>query len=261
MCVSTRLVLRNTGMALLILAPLELAGCGSSTSPSAASPTGSSPISEPAPPLPSGSLVVFTESTSGFSTTDLRDVQEQVVQFNTANELIWTADGTRLPGFEVDTFHYPGTAFINVVGPSRAICPTGCAFEVRFGTKDGQRRAYLTMDYVHDNPGTLVDVEVTGGALVVTKTNVFAPGTFTLSGTVTELTDAGERPVEAASVYRLVASGWRGASTDRNGFYQMAGMYDSTNMVTAIKEGYQEQSRRDVVIKGDTQFDIQLVRR
>jgi hypothetical protein len=204
---------------------------------------------------------VFSESTSGFSTTDLRDVQEQVVQFNTANELIWTADGARLPGFEVDKSHYPGTAFINVVGASRVICPTGCAFEVRFGTKDGERRAYLTMDYVHDNPGTLVDVEVSGGALVVSKTNVFAPGTFTLSGTVTELTDTGERPVEAVSVYRLVASGWRAATTDKSGFYQLAGMYDGTNTVTAVKEGYQEQSRRDVAIKGDTRFDIQLVRR
>jgi hypothetical protein len=249
------------GLLLLTFAPLALTGCGSAASPSSPSPTAPSPISRPAPQPPSQSLVVFTESTSGFSTTDLRDVQEQIVQFNTANELIWTADGTRLPGFEVDKIHYPGTAFIDVVGPSRAICPTGCAFEVRFGTRDGERRAYLTMDYVHDNPGTLVDVEVTGGALLVTKTNVFAPGTFTLSGSVTELTVAGHRPVEAVSVYRLVASGWRGATTDKNGFYQMAGMYDGSNVVTAIKEGYEEQTRRDVSIKGDTRYDIQLVRR
>ena len=33
---------------------------------------------------------------SGFSTSDLRDAQNQVVQFNCNRELIWTADGTRL---------------------------------------------------------------------------------------------------------------------------------------------------------------------
>ena len=53
----------------------------------------------------------------------------------------------------------------------------GCAFEVRFGTRDGERRAYLTVDYGHDNPGTVVDVEVVNGALVFTKTEGFASGT------------------------------------------------------------------------------------
>ena len=245
----------NRGTLPLMLA-LGLAGCGGSGSSSAPSA-----IPQPTPQPPPVSLVVFSESTSGFSTTDLRDVQEQIVQFNTANELIWPPDGTRLPGFEVDKFHYPGTSFINIVGPSRTICPQGCAFEVRFGTKDGERRAYLTMDYVHDNPGTLVDVEVAGGALIVTKTNVFAPGTFMLSGVVTEVTKAGEVPVEGASVYRLVASGWRGATTDNNGTYKMLGMYDGANTVAASKDGYQNQEIRDVSIKGDTRFDIQLVRR
>ena len=56
------------------------------------------------------------------------------------------------------------------------ICPEACAFEVRFGTRDGERRAYLTVDYVHWNPGTLVDVEVAGGALVVTETDEYPPG-------------------------------------------------------------------------------------
>ena len=52
-----------------------------------------------------------------------------------------------------------------------SICSQGCAFVVRFGIKDGKRRAYVTVDYGHDNPGTLVDVEVANAALVVTQTN------------------------------------------------------------------------------------------
>jgi hypothetical protein len=251
----------HVGVLLLTLAPLGLASCGSAASPMSAAPSAPSPVPQPAPLPTLGSLVVFSESASGFSTTDLRDVEDQIVQFNTANELIWTADGTRLPGFFVDQVHYPGTSFIDVVGPSRVICPTGCSFEVRFGTKDGERRAYLTMDYVHDNPGTLVDVDVSAGVLKVARTNVFAPGTFTLSGTVTESTRAGLKPVEAVSVYRSVASGWRGAQTDQNGFYQIAGMYDGSDTVAASKDGYEKQSNEDVPIKGDTRYDIRLVRR
>ena len=141
-------------------------------------------------------LIVFTDPGTGFSTSEVRDVQEQVLQINTADELIWTADGTQLPGYRVDRCCYPGVSYI--VGK---ICAEGCAFEVRFGTKDGERRAYLTADYGHDNPGTLVDVEVSGGALVVTRTSVFVPGSFTLSGVVTEATPAGIVPVAGVAVY------------------------------------------------------------
>ena len=58
----------------------------------AGGPCGTSPV--PSSPAASSSLVAFRESTSGFSTTDLRDAQGHIIQFNTANELIWTADST-----------------------------------------------------------------------------------------------------------------------------------------------------------------------
>lgn len=199
---------------------------------------------------------MFSEPGTGFSTTDLLDVQEQVVQFNTANELIWAADGTRLPGYRVDRTSYPGASFI-----TGQICAEGCALEVRFGAKDGERRAYLTADYGHDNPGTLVDVEVVNGALVVGRTDVFAPGTYTLSGYVTEATDAGNVPVEGVSVYRGVVSGWREATTDRNGFYSILGMFNGTETVVASKDGYVRNDQKGVTIDGDTRFDIRLVRR
>ena len=47
--------------------------------------------------------------------------------------------------------------------------------------------AYLTVDYGHDNPGTLVDVEVANAALVVTQSDLYPPGSPTLTGVVTEV--------------------------------------------------------------------------
>ena len=46
-----------------------------------------------------GPLMVFTEPESGYSTSDFRDVQGQVVQFDLKGRLIWRSDGTRLTGF------------------------------------------------------------------------------------------------------------------------------------------------------------------
>src|SRR5206468_2049436 len=78
-----------------------------------------------------------------------------------------------------------------------------CWLIVRFGSSNGERRAYLTADYIHFNPRTLVALDIAADALVVSRTAVFVPGTYTLSGFVTETTDAGERPIENAGVYRL----------------------------------------------------------
>ena len=174
----------RAGIVLLGLTQV-LAGCdgaGPSRAPTSPSPL---PIEQPVPqPPPAAKLLSFVEASTGFTTTDLRDAQEQIVQISSANELIWTADGTRLAGYRVTTLPGSHSPVDFIEGK---ICPECWAFEVRFGTRDGERRAYLTVDYRHDNPGTLVDVEVTGGALVVTKTEMFAPGTFTLSGVVTEV--------------------------------------------------------------------------
>ena len=89
------------------------------------------------------------------------------------------ADGEHLPGYVVR-----GTFIL-----AEASCQ--CWLAVRFGTRNGERRAYLTADYGHDNPGTVVDLEIAGGALVVRRTDVFVPGTHTLSGVVTEQTQSG----------------------------------------------------------------------
>ena len=252
---------RSVAIILLILAPC-LAGCNDHHSlPSEPSPVPQStpqPPQPPAPPQTTAGLRVFTESATGFSTSDLRDVQEQILQINTAGELIWTADGTRLPGYSVDNYQ------TEIYWVNGKICPQGCSFEVRFGTKDGERRAYLTVDYGHDNPGTVVDVDVVGGALVVTQTNMFPPGTPTLSGVVSEATPAGPAPVEGVTVSFGISSGWRETTTDRHGFYSLPGLFSITapsylNFYMS-KEGYQAESRR-VSIDGDRRLDIQLVRK
>jgi hypothetical protein len=198
----------------------------------------------------SNNLIVFSDTASGFSTSDLRDAQEQIVQFNTAAELIWTADGTRLPGFRLE-----GKA-INAEASCR------CWLVVHFGTRNGERRAYLTADYIHDNPGTVVDLEIAGGVLVVSRTEVYPPGTYTLSGVVTEMTATGQTPIEGAGVWRLndEESGWRVGLTDEHGFYEIHGLYDGSRAISTIKSGY-ETVRGVAPVKGDTRFDVQLVRR
>src|SRR5207253_4580850 len=132
---------------------------------------------------------------------------------------------------------------------------------VRFGTRDGERRAYLTADYIHDNPGSLVDLEIAAGVLVVSRTNVFAPGTYTLSGVITEVTKTGQVPLESAGVWRLdeEGSGYQVGTSDKNGFYELHGLYDGSRAIEVFKEGY-DTLRSDVPINGETRFDIQLPR-
>jgi Carboxypeptidase regulatory-like domain len=242
----------GTGTAIVLVMLIQgLTGCSDSRTPTAP-PRGPSPPTTP----PAPTLKVFTDS-AGFSTSDLRDVQDQIVQFNTANQLIWTAGDTRLQGYRVETHPFPNGAVHFISG---AICGEGCDFEVRFGSKDGERRAYLTVDYGHDNPGTIVDVEVVNGALVVTQSKVFPPGTPTLSGIVAELTPAGLVPVSGVNVYRSVTTGWRGATTDKDGLYAIPGLIDGIDAISVSKEGYQTHSQ-NLTMTGDTRLDIQLVRR
>src|SRR5262245_24757342 len=81
-------------LVILLLSP-ALTGCGKSSPvvPSESRPT-PTPVTVP-------QLEVFVDDLTGFQTSDLRDAQNQVVQFNRRNELIWAADGTHLPGYRV----------------------------------------------------------------------------------------------------------------------------------------------------------------
>jgi hypothetical protein len=226
-----------------------LAGCGrSDTRP----PSAPSVVRQPVI-----ATIVFKDPLTGLSTSDVRDAQNDVVQFNTAGELVWTADGTHLAGHYVQGPGYQSS--LSIAGELSC----ACWLVVRFGASDGERRAYLTADYGHFNPGTLVALDIAGGALTVTATDTFPPGTYSLTGVVTEATPTGSRPLENASVYRLneERGGWDGAKTDQNGFYEIRGLVDGSRLTGFSKGGYQSFEQADFAIHGDTRFDVQLVPR
>ena len=130
---------------LLFVAAVTAVSCGSSGSTSMT----------PSPTQPQ--LAVFMDPASTFSTSDVRDVQDQIVRFDTATRsLVWAADGRSFPGYPVSGLFVRSDRF----------------FLVRFGTKDGQRRAYFT----EAAAGTICDVEVVGGQLSITPTTVTVPG-------------------------------------------------------------------------------------
>ena len=225
-------------------------GC---SNPAAPAPSAPSAVSQPKP----SALVVYKDPLTGLSTSDVRDAQDHIVQFTTSGELVWTADGTHLPGHIAEGPGYPSSSNF----PGEPSCQ--CWPVVRFGASNGERRAYLTADYIHFNPRTLVALEIAGGALIVSRTDVFPPGTYTLSGVVTEASGTGLIPIANASVYRLdeERSGWDDAKTDEDGFYQIRGLTDGSRLIGFTKDGYQKVEQADFPIHGDTRFDMQLVRR
>ena len=231
----------------VVLAALSIVAIGGCNTETFRLPTATSPVPQPSPVAPG--LIQFREPSTGFTTTDLHDAYDQILQLNSAGELIWTADGTRLSGYQASgTFYIQGK-----------ICSQGCAFEVRYGSKDGDRRAYLTVDYGHDNPGTLVDVEVTSAGLQVTQTSLFPPGSPTLTGTVTELTATGRVPVDGVLIARPVRGGWQGTTTGADGSYRIPGLINDTAIVEVRKAGY-AVLRQGVVVNGDTRFDVEIIR-
>ena len=101
-------------------------------------------------------LVVFSDPDSEFETTDVRDVDEEIVRFDgVVNTLIWVADNLAFEGWEVSG---------NFLDAQRH-------FEVKFGTKDDQRRAYFT----ETGHNTICQVFVVAGTLWLLPTNVPVP--------------------------------------------------------------------------------------
>jgi hypothetical protein len=233
----------RAGIAALIVAN-GLVGCSHRPAPTPLAPSTTSGNSQPTP----AALVEFKDPLTGSSTSDVRDARGHIVHFTTANELIWI-DGTHISGHQV--------------GGAAPEPSCRCWLVVRFGAAEGERRAYMTGDVGHSNPGTVVDLEITGDALVVSWTDQFPPGTYTLSGYVTEATATGLVPLENADVDRLdeEQGGWDHDTTDKNGFYQLHGLSDGSRKAVFSKEGYQKLDLGDVPVHGDTRFDVQLLRR
>jgi hypothetical protein len=143
-------VRKSTAILLLLLIE-AISGCGGSKS------TPGAPSTSTSPPPAQVQPATFTDPDSSFTTSDVRDVQEQIVRFDTAsNSLIWTADGRSFPGYPVSG---------NFIRSDKA-------FQVRFGTKDGERRAYFT-ETVSE---TICDIEVVGSQLIISATSVRVPG-------------------------------------------------------------------------------------
>ena len=101
-----------------------------------------------------------------------------------------------------------------------------------------------------------------------------APMPHTLSGFVFESTAAGRVPVEGVHVYCDGCGspvGHTSVFTAGDGLYSFGWAYDSVLPLLVQKEGYtvagatdvlsNGMARRTVTINGDTQFDIELVRR
>jgi len=102
------------------------------------------------------SLVVFTDPDSSLRTNDVYEADDELVRFDPASgSLIWAADGSSFPGYPVDG---------DLIGP------TGF-FKVRFGTVEGQRRAYFT----ETEAETICDIRVDDAGLGIFPTSMTVP--------------------------------------------------------------------------------------
>lgn len=143
-----------TKASIIVMLMVAMPACSDSPS----TPTPPTPTTAPTPPPMPVQLVEFVDPATGLSTSDVRDVQRQIVRFDRANNaLIWAADGRSFPGYPVDGDFVRSDRF----------------FQVRFGTEAGERRAYFT-EAVNT---TLCDIEIVGSAVVITATSVPVPGT------------------------------------------------------------------------------------
>jgi hypothetical protein len=102
---------------------------------------------------------------------------------------------------------------------------------------------------------------------------------YTLSGVVFEMTPTGKMPIQGVDVYcepcGAETHSW--STTDENGFYSFTGVWNAGVFATPIsvqKDGYtdpggvettppnpQGPGWREVMVNGDTRFDVELVRR
>ncbi|MEK6677237.1 MAG: hypothetical protein AABZ47_16485 [Planctomycetota bacterium] len=106
---------------------------------------------------PNARLAVFDDPDSDFTTTDVHDVDDEIVQFDRETQaIIWAADGM---SFDPGVWTIDGNLL------------AGGWFQVRFGSKDGTRRAY----FIETGAGTICDISIFGNQLGISPTNVQVP--------------------------------------------------------------------------------------
>ena len=81
--------------------------------------------------------------------------------------------------------------------------------------------------------------------------------TYTLSGTVLEMTAIGSAPIEGARVVDM--SSGRSAMTDTQGLYSIPGLSAMSRSVSVTRSGYVTRTAT-VIMGGDTQLEIRLDR-
>ncbi len=100
-------------------------------------------------------FVVFQDPDSEFSTTDVMDVDAEIVRFDDAGgQIIWAEDGTTEDGWDING---------NLL--------QGGFFTVAFGTENGQRGAYFT----ETATATICDIRVNAGDIQIIATNTPVP--------------------------------------------------------------------------------------
>jgi len=103
-------------------------------------------------------FAVFVDPDTDFSTTDVRDVDEEMIRFDTTTlGILWVADGRTFD----EGFWPVDDVFLG----------SGGSFQVRFGTKDGERRAYFT----ETGPATICNFVVSGSSFLIFATSTLVP--------------------------------------------------------------------------------------
>lgn len=94
-------------------------------------------------------LTTFVDPDTGFSTQNVHDVDREVVHFDSARgAMVWGADGVTVSGWT--------TSGTDLRWNGRG------GFRVRFGTEEGERRAYFT----ETSPGTICDLDISAPELL-----------------------------------------------------------------------------------------------
>ena len=133
---------------ILFTVAIGLLGCGDSLTTDSTPP--------PPPPASSDTFAVFTDPDSGFQTSDVRDSDNEFVRFDTTESaLLWVRDDLLFDGWVVDG---------DFLDPNRL-------YRVRFGTVNGEPRAYFT----ETARGTLCELSVVNNELLIAPTDLLPP--------------------------------------------------------------------------------------
>ena len=93
----------------------------------------------------SAAFVAFVDETTGFQTSDVHDATREVVRFDAALGAMVALDGSAVSGWTTE-------------GNELSWALSGVAFRVRFGTEQGERRAFFT----ESGNGTICDLRLYG---------------------------------------------------------------------------------------------------